>query len=205
MASTIHLINAIKSLADLPVEELKHFCSLFSPKKIKKGDFFLKAGGIPQYLGFIQSGVMRLYYLSESGMEFTKHFGIKGGFVLSFGAYLENRESRFYIEAIKDTNLLVADVKEHKKLIDRHPSWQIVGRKIAESHYLLKEKRESEFLLDDALTRYLNFLADYPNLESEIQQYYIASYLGITRESLSRIRLKIKKQNYHRSMSTAHQ
>lgn len=203
MACTIQLVDTIKSFADFPDNELKHFCSLFSPKNIKKGEFFLKAGEIPQYLGFIQTGIMRLYYISESGMEFTKHFCTKGSFVLSFGAYLEDRESRFYIEAIKDTHLLLANVNEHRKLVDRHPSWQIVGRKIAENQYLLKEKRESEFLLDDALTRYLNFLADYPNLESEIQQYYIASYLGITPESLSRIRLKIKRQNYHRSMSTS--
>lgn len=192
MADTTQLIDAIRPFADLPENELHHFGSLFSPMEMKKGELFLKAGDVPRHIGFIRSGILRLYYLTPSGMEFTKHFSGEGSFVLSFGAYLENRESRFSIEAIQDTRLLVADLEEHKKLLDRHPAWQAVGRVMAEQLYLLKEKRESEFLLDDALTRYRNFLADYPELENEIPQYHIASYLGITPESLSRIRLKMK-------------
>lgn len=192
MADTTQLIDAIRSFADLPESELHHFGSLFSPMELKKGELFLMAGEIPRHIGFIRSGILRLYYLTASGTEYTKHFSMEGSFVLSFGAYLENRESRFSIEAITDTRLLVADLEEHKKLIHRHPAWQIVGRVMAERLYLLKEKRESEFLLDDALTRYGNFLADYPELENEIPQYHIASYLGITPESLSRIRLKMK-------------
>ena len=68
--------------------------------------------------------------------------------------------------------------------------WQIVARKLAEMVFILKEKREAELLLSDAQERYQQFLADYPNLEKHIAQYHIASYLGITPESLSRIRAK---------------
>lgn len=186
------LIKAMKSIADIPEAELHYFQCLFKPMELKQGNFFINAGQVPKYVGFNQSGLLRLYYTHESGSEFTKHFCIENTFIISFGAYLENRASRFHAEALEDTRLLIADIHAYRKLLLRHPCWQMVGRKMAESLFLAKEKRESEFLLDDAKDRYIRFLKDFPDLENRTKQYHIASYLGITPESLSRIRKMLK-------------
>ncbi len=96
------LIEVIKFFAEIPEEELQYFQNLFSPMEVKQGDHFIRAGEVPKYVGFNQSGLLRFYYLHKSGSDFTKYFSIENTFVMCFGAYLENRESRFYIEALEN-------------------------------------------------------------------------------------------------------
>lgn len=93
---------------------------------------------------------------------------------------LLTQPSRLFIEALEDSKLLVANYSAYRSLSEAHPCWQTVNCKIAEALFVKKEKRESSLLLDDAKTRYLSFLAEYPGLDARLKQHYIASYLGIT-------------------------
>jgi len=111
---------------------------------------------------------------------------------ISYAAFVQREESKLYIQALEDTELLVIDYKIYRKLLDSHVCWQEAAKKLAELIFILKEKREAGLLLHDARERYLQFLGDYPNLENRISQYHIASYLGIAPESLSRIRANLK-------------
>jgi CRP-like cAMP-binding protein len=129
-----------------------------------------------------------LYYLDATGTEWTKSFCVAGNVVAAYSALLRGEPSRLYIQALEPSTLLIADFAAYQTLTLEHPCWQIVNCKLAESLFIKKEQRESELLLDDAPTRYQKFLDEYPGLEARVKQYHIASYLGITPVSLSRIR-----------------
>lgn len=186
------LVDVMNFAADIPKEERRRILKRKKVITLEKGEYFLMAGDVPQYIGFVISGLLRLFYIDSGGMEINKHFCVENTLAISYSAFLQREESKFYIQALEDTKLLAIDYETYVDLLDSHICWQIVARKLAQMLFILKEKRESEFLLSDARQRYLQFLEDYPNLESRLSQYHIASYLGITPESLSRIRSGLK-------------
>lgn len=185
------LYQTLSQLADIPSEEWEGFLNIFSEIHLKKNEHFIKVGEKPKRIGFILSGVVRFYYITEEGTEFNKSFCAENDFVASYSGLLQDKESRYSIQALEDTTLLVANYEDYKQLLEHHICWNIVSRRLAETLFIKKEKRESEFLLDDAETRYLQFLKEYPSLEKRIKNYHIASYLGITPVAMSRIRAKL--------------
>jgi len=111
----------------------------------------------------------------------------------SYATILTGRPTHVNIEAIEDSVVLQFSYSELSKRYERHIGWERLGRKIAERHYISRERREHDFLACNAAQRYETFLEEFPGLEARISQTNIASYLGITPETLSRI-LK-KRQN----------
>lgn len=189
------LTQLLQSISTIPESELAKVQEIFRPVQLAKGDFFARAGERPQTLGFVTSGLLRLYYIDPDGDEFSKSFCDENSFVAAYSALLTGVPSRIFIEALEDSTLLVANYDAYQALSEGHLCWQIVNRKIAETLFIKKELRESELLLDDAQTRYLRFQAEYPGLDGRLKKYQIASYLGITPVSLSRIRTQLKKDD----------
>lgn len=186
------LIGFLRSVTEIPDAEIEKALGIFRPIQFGRNQFILRAGEMPNSLGFLVSGIVRLYYISDSGHEFTKTFCIKGDVVTSYSSLLLSEPSSFFIQTLEDSSMLVADYAAYQKIADGHPCWQALSRRIVEMLYIKKERRESSLLLDDAQTRYLNFLEEYPGLENQIKQHHIASYLGITPVSLSRIRARLR-------------
>lgn len=189
------LIAVIRSLTHLPENEAAQAATLFQTKTLKRGEFFVRAGEMPRTIGFLISGILRLYYVDRAGNEFTKSFCTENGFIAAYSALLLEQPSRLFIQALEDSTLLVAEYVAYRSLSQSHLGWQTLNCKIAESLFIKKEKRESALLLDDAKTRYLSFLAEHSDLEPRLKQHHIASYLGITPVSLSRIRAQLKLIN----------
>ncbi len=183
--------QVLQSITPVPDNELKKAEKIFHPAQLEKGSFFVQAGEVPQTLGFVISGLLRLYYIDGSGNEFTKSFCIENSFVAAYSALLLREPSRLFVETVEDSLLLVAKYDTYQTLSSEGNCWQIINRKLAETLFIKKEKRESELLLDDATTRYLRFLTEYPGLETRLKQYHIASYLGVTPVTLSRIRMQL--------------
>ncbi len=174
------LADSMNLVAGIPREEQERVLKYVRPVTIRKEEYFLRAGEVPQRIGFNLSGLMRLFYIDSDGTEITKHFCVEDTLAISYSAFLLREESKFYIQAIEDTRLLTVSYESYREILDSHPCWQVVSRKFAELLYILKEKREAELLLKSASERYLQFLEDYPDLENRLNQYHIASYLGIT-------------------------
>jgi CRP-like cAMP-binding protein len=187
------LADSMNFTAIIPQEEMNKLLERLNSITIKKDEYFLMAGETPKRIGFNLSGLMRLFYIDNNGTEIIKHFCEENSMVISYSAFLLRKESKLYIQALEDTKLLTLDYETYCEILDSHVCWQIASRKLAEMLYILKEKREYELLLNSALERYLQFLEDYPNLEGRLNNYHIASYLGITPESLSRIRTNLKQ------------
>jgi CRP-like cAMP-binding protein len=141
----------------------------------------------------VVSGLLRLYYIDANGNEFIKSFCVENEIVAAYSALLLHEPSRLFIQALEPSTLLVADFAEYQAVSAQHACWQMVNSRIAETLFIKKEKREAALLLDDAETRYRAFLAEYPQLEQRVKQHHIASYLGITPVSLSRIRARLRR------------
>lgn len=186
------LIAILRSLINLPEDETIKATNLFKIYTLEQGDFFVCAGDMPKTIGFVISGILRLYYVDRDGNEYTKSFCAENSFVAAYSALLLQQPSRLFIQALEDTKLLIADYSAYRVLSENHVCWQALNCKIAEILFIKKEKRESALLLDNAKIRYLSFQEEYPGLETRIRQHHIASYLGITPVTLSRIRAQLK-------------
>jgi CRP-like cAMP-binding protein len=159
---------------------------------IKKNEYFIKAGDIPDKLAFIFRGIFRVFYLSESGNEHSLVFRSEGRPLFAYSAFLENTGSRHFFQAMEDSILLYITFRDWTGLLSGHPCWKAIYAKYLQILFVEKEDRETEFLCDDAETRYLTFVKKYPQIAKRVPYYHIASYLGITPEALSRIRKNSK-------------
>lgn len=188
----LRLSSVLQTLVEMPADELAKLHCVFQEITLNTGEFLVRAGEIPSRIAFIVSGLLRLYYVNSAGSEFTKSFCPENHFVTAYSALVLKQSAQFFIEALEDSLLLVADYSQFTQLYAENFCWQIINHKLVEALFIKKEKREAELLLDDATTRYQKFLIEYPNLEHRVKQYHIASYLGISPVSLSRIRKAIQ-------------
>ena len=188
------LVEKMDLLAGVPKEEMEWLCGQTHKINLQKDEYFLRAGDVPKYISINNYGLLRLFYLDENGVEITKHFCMENSMAFSYTAFINQEESKIFIQAVEKTELTVFDYQIYLKLKERHSCWQAVSQNLTMMLFILKEKREAELLLKDAEERYRQFVIDYPDLESRLTGYHIASYLRIKPESLSRIRKKIKNK-----------
>ena len=160
---------------------------LLRARRLDKGDFLSKEGEKPSDFAIVRSGMLRFYYVDVDGAEATKAFRGPGELAAPYAELLMGIPSRTYIQAMEDSEVLVADFARLHGLFARHQSWQEVARLIAEHFYVIKERREFELLQLSAEERYERFTRDFPGLIGRVSQYHVASYLGITPVALSRI------------------
>ncbi len=183
----------IRKITDFSEEECSMFIPYLNKKVLKKGEYFLKENQPVKEIAFIQKGALRLYYLSQDGKEVNNHFFLENDYAVSYLDFLKNRPSRYYIQALEDSELLTFNAEALQMAYDQSKNWERFGRIIAESAYAVATNRFESFLFLSAKERYLQMLKDYPRFIQRIPLYHLASYLGIERESLSRIRKELAK------------
>lgn len=169
-------------------------CALFEPflkiKKLKTKDYFLSEGKTCAEIGFVNSGCFRTYYLSE-GKEINTHFVFENEFVTDYDSFLQNKPSRYFIQAIEDAEIVTFNLPALQNAYNQSHNWERFGRMIAEQSYKLTTQRVESFLFLDGEQRYLDLLKHQPHILNRVPLYHIASYLGLERESLSRLRKKV--------------
>jgi CRP-like cAMP-binding protein len=143
---------------------------------------------------FVATGLLRLYYTDREGREWNKAFIGDGGFAGSIAAGLLGVPAPYSIEALNASVVLSASWDALESLYDAHPALERLGRRIAEQIVVEKELRERAFLELDATERYEAFLQDKPDLAAQLPLYHVASYIGVTEVSLSRIRGRLARR-----------
>lgn len=182
------LRNALSQWTELPDTQWGELAGIFHPKKSEPDEFLLHPGDEDYELFFVHRGLLRIYYLDEEGRESNKAFPSEGGFAGPLATALLELPSRYGIQALESTELLAARYSDYFDLLDRHPVFDRLGRKAVEWVLGQRELREQSLLQQSARERYIDFREQYPGLIQRIPQYHIASYLGITEVSLSRLR-----------------
>jgi len=169
-------------------------CDLFEPflhvKQVKNKEIVLREGQICKELGFINQGAFRMYYLAE-GKEINTHFSFENEFVVNYDSFLQQAPSRYIIQAIEDAEVVTFNLQTLQNAYNQSQNWERFGRIMAEYSYKLTTKRVEGFMFMDAEQRYLEMVKETPHFLERVPLYHLASYLGIERESLSRLRKKI--------------
>jgi len=160
--------------------------------EIKKDGYYLEAGKIARQFGFITDGIARVCYYNNKGEEITKYFIEENNILVDLTSFDNEIPSTAYVQALTDCRLIVFSRQDWKELLNTIVGWDAIVHKIISKSLLQKIERISPLVAQDATTRYLKFLKIYPTAANRIPLSYIASYLGVTQSSLSRIRKNIR-------------
>ena len=163
-------------------------------KELKKGEILVHIGDTPKEMYFIISGLIRSYYIDISGNDVTRYFMTENSFCCS-EILLIKAPLNCCFEALEDCCLICFDGNNFKSLMNENINYMKAYITVLEESLRYKIERENSFLLKSATERYIDFKKMYPRLEKRVNQSHIASYLGITPVSLSRIRRTIKEEN----------
>lgn len=187
-----NLITYLQRFGRLDNEQGELIKSKAQKRHLKKGAYFSEAGKVARTVGFVTDGVFRVCYYSKTGDDFTRYFVYEGRFIADINSFIDDQPSAEYIEAVTDCEILEFSKEDFMYLSQTIPGWSDIFSKI--TSYVLENKMRaaSNMLVQDAQTRYLHFLEHYPKLANRVPQTMLASYLGITPTSLSRIRKSIK-------------
>jgi len=174
----------------LTEEDIALVRSFFLPRFFKKGEFFLREGEVAKYGAFVTKGFLRSYVIDNKGKEHIIQFAPENWWIGGKGPDSPETTSSVFIDAIEDSEVLLIDVKGHRTMMERVAGYAAGFRAGIERRSAAKDKRIVHSLTASAEERYSDFLATYPNIVQRVPQHMLASYLGITPETLSRIRAK---------------
>lgn len=184
------LIKKIKSHIELSSEAEAYLLSIAKEKVVPKGSALIRQGETVNKIFFVKSGCLRSYCIDKSGKEHTLQFAIKNWWISDYIAIHTDESATLTVECLVESNIIEFDAKQIAGILTLYPEYEPFQRFILERHVVSLQKRILNQLQLTAAERYMLFLEDYPDIEQFTRNYYIASYLGITQESLSRIRVK---------------
>ncbi|GAB2621584.1 Crp/Fnr family transcriptional regulator [Belliella aquatica] len=189
----LHLIQARELLYDyLPLtdEQWEVFKQGFKIRKYHKGDFILSEGENERFLSIVISGCTR-HYLMLKGEEKSFDFSFQHEFSCSYSSFIQQEPSRFFIQALDDCVLASIHYDFLQELYLHYPESNKFGRTAVEQYYIWRELREISLMTESAQERYLRLMEKHPIYLAQVPLKYLASYLNIKPESLSRIRKKL--------------
>lgn len=187
---TSKIIQSIKSLVPLNDSEESAFLEILEVKNFKKKEFLLQEGKVCNKITFINSGCMRLFY-NIDGVENTIQFFFADGWHTDYASFLTGKPTIENMQALQDCEVVQFKKEDLYRLYNTMPIFDRVGRVFAENAFLSLSQLNQMKTNEEPEVRYLNLLKRRPELVQQIPQHYIASYLGIKPETLSRIRKRI--------------
>lgn len=186
------LINYLLQFGHLNQQQIELIKDKAFIKTIKKEENYHEAGKIPREIIFLKEGIMRVCYYNHKGEEITKYFFGQGNFVADINNYNLGLPSTEYIQAITDCEYIALSKTAMEEFSMTIIGWDAIINKITAKAMFEKVNRISPMMTADATERYLTFLNNFPALANSIPLSYVASYLGVTQSSLSRIRRNIR-------------
>lgn len=196
MISAIEMyLASLKTLCpQLTGAELSLVAEKLTVKELKKKDFFLEAGKTQKALGFIATGLIRSFYIDQNGNESTVGFYAEGDYATHYPAFITRQPSRYFIQCLEPTTFVCLSFDDLQSVYRQLPILERYGRLTAEEILKRQQARIESFIFQTAEERYLDFTRNQKSLFSRISLSHLCSFLGIERQSLTRIRQKIARQ-----------
>lgn len=187
-----HIKEYLEEIASVNDKDWHFFSSRLSKVKIPKKTKLLKLGEIENYLSFIEKGIVRFVIPNiDKEKETTFGFSFENEFICAYDSFLTRTPSLYETETLTDTTLWRISHEDLQDVYRETTIGNLIGRFSSERLFLIKSKREQSLLNDTAEQRYLNLFVERPNLLKDVSLKYIASYIGVTPQALSRIRKRI--------------
>lgn len=180
-------ISEVVSISD---EDFHYFTTHFVQKQIRKRQYLLQEGHVCRYQAFVVKGILRSYTVDEKGGEHILQFATEGWWMADLSSYFTEEPSPFNIDVLEDAQVLLLDKASWEKAMQQAPALERYFRIIIQNHLIATQKRLMQSLTGTAEEKYTKFQQTYPSCVQRIPQHMIASFLGLSRETLSRLKKK---------------
>ena len=184
---TDRLIYEMQKIDIFSNEEVDILQGYLVNKFIRKGDHFLNLGQVSRYIGFIDSGLM-MHYSLHDGVEIPCNFSLEGDWMGSLKSFTSGLPTEVAIKALEDTCVREISAEHMQHLFLQSPRWLAFKNHLMQTVFFNITQHNADLAMLDAKERYYKFMRENPDLINRVPQYYIAAYLGIKPQSLSRIR-----------------
>jgi len=185
------LLKSFKEHISISEEEFDFCKTLFIPKKLRKRQYLLQEGDVCRYTSFVERGLARTFIIDEKGNEPILQFSAEGWWIADLYSFLTNEPSRFNIEALEDCELLLITKSSWDILLQKIPALERYFRILIQNNLIATQRRLMSSFSETAEEKYTKLMDNFPGCIQRVPLHMIASYLGITPETLSRIRSQI--------------
>jgi|TARA_B110000879_G_C11180617_1_gene518108 CRP-like cAMP-binding protein len=188
------LLSKVKSIVSLSPQAEDYLVGIAKETRISKGSVLIRQGDVVNKIYFVTGGCLRSYCVDQSGREHTLQFAVKDWWMSDYIALHNNERATLTVECLNDATVIEFNAQKLNEVLTLFPEYEPFQRYILERHVVSLHKRILNQMQLTASERYQLFLDQYPDIERHTRNYHIASFLGITQESLSRIRAeKVKR------------
>lgn len=188
------LRSYLEARATFTDEEFAFLRTVFVPLRLPAGSFLQRAGDAARHAAFVARGCLRSYVIDAKGKEHIVQFAPETWWLADSDSLSSGSPSQYFVDAIEDAELLLIDVPSHHRLVERVPGYAAALRAGLQRHAAAKDVRIVNALSATAEERYLEFRKTYPSIVQRVPQKMLASYLGISPETLSRIRKNLSRK-----------
>jgi CRP-like cAMP-binding protein len=178
----------LEARAAFTAPDIEFMRGVFVPRTLVAGEFLQRAGDVSRYAAFVATGCLRSYVIDAKGKEHIVQFAPETWWLADAVSLMSRSPSQYFVDAVEDSELLLLDGPSHQRLLDRVPGYASSFQTGIQRHAAAKDQRIANALSSSAEERYREFLKTYPSIAQRVPQFMLASYLGVSPETLSRIR-----------------
>ena len=172
-------------------EEEEVIKQYLTPKKLRKKQYLLQEGDVCKHIAFVEKGALKAYVVDDAGAESIIQFALEGWVISDLYSFLTGEPATYNIDALENAELVLISKSAHEELLKKLPKYETYIRLQITGAYIALQKRLTSIISLPLEERYKNFLAVYPNIAQRVPQHMIASYMGLTPETLSRVRSRM--------------